>query len=156
VTYDLWHGYRLLQHRGEMAAYPFGFGLSYCRFEYSDLRAVLHSDPQQGSSSVALELMVANCGAMAAADVVQVYLEPPGREVERAPRSLVAFARLHLAPAERRHARLSIPLRRLAWFDPDRDGFVLEPGLHRLVVARHADDPGLAVALELQAAFLGP
>jgi beta-glucosidase len=156
VTYDLWHGYRLLQRQGEEAAYPFGFGLSYCRFEISDVRAVLRNGRQPGSSSVALELTVANCGAMAAAEVVQVYLEPPGIETERAPRSLVAFARLHLAAGEGRRTRLSIPLRHLAWFDPDRDGFVLEPGLHRLVVARHAEDQGLVVALELQAAFLGP
>jgi beta-glucosidase len=48
-----------------------------------------------------------------------------------------------------------IPLRRLACFDEARDGFVLEAGRHRLVVARHADDPGLGADLTLAARFLG-
>jgi beta-glucosidase len=156
VTYDLWHGYRLLLRQAETAAYPFGFGLSYCRFELSDLHAALETRPETGGGIVALELTVANCGAMAAAEVVQVYLEPPGLALERAPRSLVAFERLQLAAAERRRTRLTVPLRRLACFDPERDGFVLEAGAHRLVLARHAEDPGLAVTLDLQAAFLGP
>jgi beta-glucosidase len=93
---------------------------------------------------------------MAAADVVQVYLEPPGLEVERPLRHLVAFQRVGLEPGEVRRLCLPIPLRRLAWFDEKRDSFVLEAGHHRLVVAHHAEDPGLAVALQLDACVLGP
>ena len=132
-----------------------------------ELRATLHADRPasegtgnegkgSGDGWVALELRVTNCGAMAAAEVVQVYLEPPGQHPERAPRSLVGFQRLQLSAGETRCIGLTISLRRLAWFDPDRDGFVLEEGLHRLVVARHVEDGGLAVALALQATFLGP
>jgi beta-glucosidase len=93
---------------------------------------------------------------MDAAEVVQVYLEPPGLLLERPHRTLAAFQRLDLAAGERRRLVLTIPLRRLACFDPERDAFVLEAGAHRLVVARHAEDPGQAVSLELQAAVLGP
>jgi beta-glucosidase len=88
--------------------------------------------------------------------VLQVYLEPPGLLMERPPRSLVAFQRLELPPGEQRQLSLLIPARQLACFDEGRDGFVLEAGLHRLVLARHADDPGQAVELELEAAFIGP
>jgi beta-glucosidase len=76
--------------------------------------------------------------------------------MERPRRLLVAFQRWMLQPGETQRLTLSIPLRRLACFDPDRDAFVLEQGLHRLVVARHADDPGQAVTLELEAMELGP
>ncbi|MEY3749768.1 MAG: hypothetical protein RLZZ186_187, partial [Cyanobacteriota bacterium] len=44
--------------------------------------------------------------------------------------------------------------RQLATFDPQQDGWVLEPGLHRLVVARHSDDPGLAAELSLEGGWL--
>jgi beta-glucosidase len=155
VRYDLWHGYRLLQREHASAAYPFGFGLSYCRFAMAEPVAELHRAGKGGQGWVELSVSVRNDGAMAAAEVVQVYLEPPGLLQERAPRSLVAFRRLPLAAGERRRLRLAVPLRRLACFDPGRDAFVLEAGLHRLVVARHAEDPGLVVGVELEASVLG-
>ncbi len=155
VTYDLWHGYRRLQRQGQRAAYPFGFGLSYSRFETSDL-AIEQLEGKQQSKAVGLAMSLRNAGPMAAAEVLQVYLEPPGLLMERPPRTLVSFQRLELQPGEQRRLSLVIPLRRLACFDEERDGFVLEAGRHRLVVARHADDPGLGAELTLTAAFLGP
>jgi beta-glucosidase len=155
VIYDLWHGYRRLQHQGERAAYPFGFGLSYSRFEASGLAIERQQDTEQ-SEAVRLAVSVRNAGTRAAAEVVQVYLEPPGLQMERPVRTLVAFQRLELEPGEQRRINLEIPLRRLSCFDEGRDGFVLEAGRHRLVVARHADDPGLGVDLTLTATFIGP
>jgi beta-glucosidase len=153
VVYDLWHGYRRLMRDGRKAAYPFGFGLSYSRFTHSD--AALHSGAGE-SGRVELTVSVRNSGGIAAAEVVQVYLEPPGLEVERPRRSLVAFQRVSLAPGEVRRLCLPIPLLRLAWFDETRDSFVLEGGLHRLVVASHAEHRGLVVALQLNACVLAP
>jgi beta-glucosidase len=155
VIYDLWHGYRRLQHQGERAAYPFGFGLSYSRFEASGLAIERQQDTEQ-SEAVRLAVSVRNAGTRAAAEVVQVYLEPPGLQMERPVRTLVAFQRLELERGEQRRINLEIPLRRLSCFDEGRDGFVLEAGRHRLVVARHADDPGLGVDLTLTATFIGP
>jgi beta-glucosidase len=156
VRYDLWHGYRRQQRQGVAAAYPFGFGLSYGRFAVRDPAAMLQPGSEVGQGSVQLAVTVSNEGTMAAAEVVQVYLEPPGLRLERPRRTLVGFQRLMLQPGERQRLTLTIALRRLACFDPDVDAFVLEAGLHRLVVARHADDRGLVVTLELAAALLGP
>jgi beta-glucosidase len=149
VRYDLWHGYRRLQRQGRQAAYPFGFGLSYSRFSLGAPEATL-----RGSGGVELRVSAANEGPMAAAEVVQVYLEPPGTLMERPLRTLVAFARVPLEAGEQRSVRLVIPLRQLACFDAGRDAFVLEAGSHRLVVARHADDPGQGVTVELEHAVI--
>lgn len=159
VTYDLWHGYRRLQRQGQRAAYPFGFGLSYGLVELGEPAVLLRApaaDTGRGTAAggVELSLAVRNGGTRTAAEVVQVYLEPPGRLMERPRRTLVTFERLELQPGEQRRLHLEIPLRRLACFDPVRDGFVLEAGLHRLVTARHADDPGLAADLLLPAALV--
>ncbi len=154
VTYDLWHGYRRLGREGRRAAHPFGFGLSYSRFEFG--QPGLAADPATGDGALRLSVTVRNAGPMAAAEVVQVYLEAPGLEVERPPRTLVAFARLKLGVDECRSLRLAIPRRRLAVFDEAGDGFRLEAGLHRLVVARHVEDPGLAVEVTLEGGWLGP
>ena len=160
VHYDLWHGYRRLQQHlgegGEAAAYPFGFGLSYCSFSLTEIAATIKPDSMAAEGSVELTLCVGNGGSMEAAEVVQVYLEPPGELLERPRRTLAAFGRLTLPPQGQRRLTLTIPMRQLACFDPARDAFVLEAGVHRLVVARHAEDPGLAVGVELQEAVLGP
>jgi beta-glucosidase len=160
ARYDLWHGYRRLQRHlgegGEAAAYPFGFGLSYCSFSLTEISATIKPDSMTAEGSVELTLCVGNGGPMEAAEVVQVYLEPPGELLERPRRTLAAFKRLTLPAHGQRRLTLTIPMRQLACFDPARDAFVLEAGVHRLVVARHAEDPGLAVGVELQEAVLGP
>jgi beta-glucosidase len=92
---------------------------------------------------------------MAAAEVLQIYLEPPGQAVQRPARALVAFARVPLAAGACQRITLTIPLYRLAFFNIHQDGFQIEAGIHRLVVARHCKDPGLACELALDATFLG-
>lgn len=153
VHYDLWHGYRLLQQRGRQAQFPFGFGLSYTRFERSLGAAQLISNGAV-DRCIRLHLLLRNSGAMAGSEVVQVYLEPPAGNLERPKRSLVGFQRAELMAGEERALSLEIPLQRLACFDPQRDRFVVEAGLHRLVVADHVDDPGDAVDLRLNAEVL--
>ncbi len=155
VNYDLWHGYRLLQRHHQPALYPFGYGLSYSTFH----RRALHSDLQlsdSGEAFVRLDVAVRNLGPVDAAEVVQVYVEPPAGPLERPARYLVAFERIHLSAGEEREIALAIPLRRLACFDPECDGFVVQPGTHQLVVAEHVDAKGEALALDLQAEFIGP
>jgi beta-glucosidase len=151
VVYDLWHGYRRLGRDGHPAAFPFGHGLSYSTFTHGNLQVEL--DPSLGL--LRLSLTVTNTGSMAADEVVQVYAEPPAQVVARPARFLVAFQRLSLEPERAERLVMLIPLRRLAYFDEARDGFLLEPGLHRLVVARHAEAEGLAVAVQLAALAVG-
>jgi beta-glucosidase len=151
VRYDLWHGYRRLQRHGHAAAFPFGFGLSYSAVDAFDLAVA----PPHNGQTLQLAVSLRNRGPMATDTVVQVYGEPPGQLLARPLRQLVGFQRLHLAAGEQRRLQLTLPLQALAYFDAEQDGFRLEPGLHRLVVARHAEDPGLAVALELEGISLG-
>ncbi len=147
VVYDLWHGYRRLQRDGHGAAFPFGFGLSYSSFRHSELQLELQIE----ANLLQVALTVTNTGAMAAAEVVQVYAEPPGLVLERPQRSLIGFQRLNLEAGEARRLNLAIPLRRLAYFDEAADGFVLEPGRHQICIARHAEADGLSGTLDLEA-----
>lgn len=149
ITYDLWHGYRRLGRHRHPAAFPFGFGLSYSSFSHSDPVA------QRLPGALELKVTVANTGTMGAAEVVQIYAEPPGKAVKRPRRSLVGFRRLSLQPGQSERVAIQIPLRRLAWFDASHDAFVVEGGRHRLVVALHAEDEGIGVDLALEAGVVG-
>ena len=155
VDYDLWHGYRLLLREGHRSAFPFGYGLSYTSFAYEDLTLLLQ-EREGGAPELQLGLTVHNTGAMAAGHVVQIYGEPPGLEVERAQRLLVGFERLELEAGAARRMLLTLPLRRLAYFNEQEDAFVVEAGVHRLAAALHVEDPGLGAELLLERKVLGP
>lgn len=155
ITYDLWHGYRRLARSKQPAAFPFGFGLSYSCFSHTDPELAWLPTPAGDEGAVELAVTVTNTGTVEAAEVVQVYLEPPGEAVERPRRTLVGFARVCLAADASRRVAVEIPLRRLAWFDQGRDAFMLESGRHRLLVARHAEDGGIGVDLDLVGGVVG-
>ncbi len=118
VTYDegIDIGYRGYQRAGRMPALPFGFGRTYGRFEYDDLRlrdAVIGPD---GETEV--RLLLANVGARDASEVVQLYVTPlaaDGRpRADMAVRALAAFAKVMVPAGESREVVLSLPARRFA------------------------------------------
>jgi beta-glucosidase len=138
ITYDLWHGYRKLDRDGVSAAFPFGFGLSYTGFAFSDL--TLDRGELRAEDTLTLELEVRNTGDRAADCVVQVYASALDSAVERARKTLVAFTRTPLSAATSRSISIPVRARDLAYFDEARDDFVVEPIEYELQVARHADD----------------
>jgi beta-glucosidase len=149
TTYDLWHGYRLLDRDGVEAAFPFGFGLSYTTFGYDDLVVTSTDD------GLIVDVDVTNTGAVAADEVVQVYVEPPGVEVVRPRRQLAGFTRVSAAPGVSVRARVSIDRRAVAYFDEGHDAFALEHGEHRVVIARDAQAaPAASTVVTLQACLL--
>ena len=76
---------------------------------------------------------------MAGATVVQCYVAVPGSRVERAPKELKAFRRVELQPGETQTVTLTIPVKDLAYYDPDT-GWTVEPGAYRLIVGQHSLD----------------
>jgi beta-glucosidase len=147
ITYDLWHGYRKLARDGTMAAFPFGFGLSYTTWTHSNLQL---ARKQLGSSdTLQATVDVSNTGTVSGDDVVQLYVSACGSGVERAARELKTFARVTLAPGETRQVALSVPVADLAYYDASR-GWVVEPVEYEVVIARHAqDDSGLTARFQV-------
>ena len=137
ITYDLWHGYRKLLRDGNAPAYPFGFGLSYTTFAHAKLR--LASATLMPEATLEATVEVTNTGRQAGDDVVQLYVSVLGSKVERAPRELKAFARVHLAPGETRAVRLVVPAAELGWYDETK-GWVVEATDYQAIIAHHAHD----------------
>lgn len=137
ITYDLWHGYRKLERDGAAPAFPFGYGLSYTTFLFSDLR--LEQTEIAADGVLEASVKITNTGRMAGEEVIQYYLSVPGSQVARAPKELKAFRRVSLRPGESRTVRLPLPADQLAYYDP-QNGWTVEKTTYTLIVGRHSLD----------------
>jgi beta-glucosidase len=111
--------------------FPFGHGLSYTQFGYSELRVA--TPTVHLGQPVELDVVVTNQGARAGTEVVQVYVSDSTTSVTWVNRSLVAFERVTLEPGEKRTLRLTIPYERLSLVDAYEQR-VVEPGEFELQV----------------------
>lgn len=126
-------------------ARPFGFGLSYTSFAYTDLRLPA-TVPTDGS--VAVSVTVTNVGDREGAEVVQLYGRDLVASVTRPVAQLLGFARVELAAGESRVVELDVPTTRLAFSDR-RLVRVVEPGEVRVWVGRSVAEPVLEASVEL-------
>ncbi|MEM4926382.1 MAG: glycoside hydrolase family 3 N-terminal domain-containing protein [Thermofilaceae archaeon] len=120
--------------------YPFGYGLSYTRFEYRDL--VVEPSEVGSESSIRVSVTVENVGGREGDEVVQLYASRPTASVARPVKELKGFRRVTLKPGQRVRVTFSLPLELLAYYDPSMR-LVVEKGVYTLSVSRHAEDEGL-------------
>jgi len=117
ITYDKWHGQRLLDRKGWKAAFPLGFGLSYTTFSISDL-SVEPKDPEFADSKheaemISLTLTVTNTGSRPGRYIVQVYGKPQGAGDDFPSRALLGFAPADLEKGEKKNVSVSASTRPL-------------------------------------------
>jgi len=125
--------------------YPFGFGLSYTRFEYSNLK--LNAKTVKAGDSVELSVAVQNVGESAGDEVVELYISDVAASVPVAIRSLVGFDRVSLKPGERRSVSFTLTPRQMSVID-DAGKRVIEPG--EFLVSVGGKQPGFAGRTEAQ------
>lgn len=112
--------------------YPFGFGLSYAKYEYSNLKLSATRMPLGGSITVAAE--VANTGKYEGDEIVQLYIRDLVGSVTRPVRELKGFRRIHLKPGEKQTVEFSLNAADLAFYN-DRNQLVTEPGKFHVWIA---------------------
>jgi beta-glucosidase len=117
--------------------FPFGYGLSYTRFEYRNL--VITPDTIGPSGTAEVRALVRNAGTMAGDEVVQLYLRDELASVARPVMQLAGFARVHLAPGEEREMRFRVNREQLQMLDADLR-WVVEPGTFRVMIGGSSRD----------------
>jgi beta-glucosidase len=140
MDYDIRHGRTYMYSRGA-PLYPFGHGLSYTTFAYSNLRTSARAIPAGGSVGVSFDLK--NTGRRAGEEVVQLYVSHLGSKVERPLRELKGFARVALRPGETKRVTLTLAGSQLAYWDVKSKRFVVEPGRVQLMVGGSSADERL-------------
>lgn len=136
VRYDegLEVGYRYYDSHPEQIAYPFGFGLSYTHFEYSD--AALERDGE----TIRVSFTLKNAGDLDGAEVVQIYAAKPLSCVTRVPKELVAFKKVFLKAGEETRVTVSVPMSSLAYYNTALEAWIVEPGEYDVLLASSSRD----------------
>ena len=127
--------------------YPFGHGLSYSTFEYSDLR-IFPETPRFGQI-VQVTLAVRNTGVRAGAEVVQFYVHQQKPAVPRPDKELKSFSRIELKPGETKRVSIVLDRRSMWFYDPAVRDWATQPGVYDVWIGSSSSDIRLKGSFEL-------
>jgi beta-glucosidase len=135
-------GYRFYDTAGKKVAYPFGYGLSYTTFAYSDL--TLSTSEWKPGEDMEVSVRVQNIGAMAGAEVVQLYLGIKNSKIYRAAKELKGFEKIALAPDESKVVTFRLDTRSFAYYNTAINDWAVESGAYTVCVGASSIDIRLA------------
>jgi beta-glucosidase len=120
-------GYRHFDKAGLDVSYPFGYGLSYSTFSFSEMMARVEND------TVKISVTVTNTGEIDGKEVVQIYVSKSDPQVDRPMRELEAFSKTpYLEPGEKVIINLQFPVMEIAYWDEGQSKWVVEQGPYQL------------------------
>ena len=136
----LYVGYRYYDTAGVSVRYPFGYGLSYTSFEYSDIQATKDS----------VSFTLTNTGAVKGAEVAQVYVSAKGGNVYRPKKELRGFAKVVLEAGESKKVTVKLDDKAFRYFDVKSNSWKVEGGEYDILVAANVNDVKLSQTVEIQ------
>ncbi len=136
-------GYRWYTTQDIAPLYPFGHGLSYTDFNYSDLQVQLNKE------EIAVSFTLHNAGEMDAEEVSQVYVGRPQSDIERPAYELKGFQRIALKAGEEKEVTLSIPLEQLRHWDEAQHQWAFETGPALIMVGGSSQELPLEAEIDL-------
>ncbi len=137
LDYDIRHGRTYMYFKGD-PLYPFGYGLSYTTFSYSNLKTDAKTVLSGGSLGVSVD--VTNTGSRAGEEVVQLYVKYLDSRLARPLKQLVGFSRIQLAPKQKKTVDLLLPAERLAYWDVAGHWFRVESGRIQIMIGSSSAD----------------
>jgi len=151
---DIFVGYRHFD-KGKLApAFPFGFGLSYTTFAYSNLK--LGKTDIGPADKITATVDIKNTGSRAGEEVVELYIHDPDPPIEKAVRELKGFAKVALKPGETKTVSFELPLRALAYCDVPGQQWKADAGSYEVEVGRSSRDLKQTATLRLTSTYTEP
>lgn len=127
-------GYRYYDKYKEKVVFPFGHGLSYTKFEYTDCTAEINGD------NLLVSLTVKNIGNADGAEVVQIYTNDPVSTVTKPEKELKAFKKVFVKSGESERAEITIPMSELSYYNIMLRKWVTEPGAYNVLIGASSLD----------------
>ena len=145
---DILVGYRWFDTKGLPVVYPFGYGLSYTTFDYSNLNTDKETYDQ--ADTIQATFTLTNTGDREGAEVAQLYVSDPVCSVMRPVKELKGFKKVFLKPGESRRITLDIPVSSLAFYSEAQSQFVVEPGEFILQLGASASDIKQKISIDVK------
>ncbi len=140
-------GYRYWTTTGKHPLFPFGFGLSYTNFRFSNMQVPATA---ASGATVPISFDVTNTGSVAGAEVAQLYVSDPSAHVDRPERELKGFQKVSLAPGETQHVTLTLDARAFSYWDESAHKWTIDPGKFIIRVGDSSENTPLSADMELQ------
>lgn len=137
-------GYRGYDRTGVKPLYPFGFGLGYSTFEFSDLDL-----KKLDGNRVEVSFTLRNTGKMEASEVAQIYVTDEECRVPRPVKELKGFEKIRLKPGKSQRVSVILDEEAFSFYDIDRHDFTVEPGRFTISVGNSSDNLPLASSVTL-------
>ena len=135
--YDVSKGFTYLYFKGT-PLYPFGHGLSYTQFNYTNIK--LSKEKIVATEEVTVSFDLQNTGKRAGSEVAQLYVHQVKSDVAQPIKRLRGFQRIVLDPGETKHVTLSLPASGLSYYDVLSKKFIVAPGIFDIMVGSSSDD----------------
>jgi beta-glucosidase len=143
-------GYRGFEKAGTAPLYPFGFGLSYTSFKYSDLK--LSQNKLASGATVNATFTLTNTGREAGFEVAQLYVRPAKSAIARPKKELKGYAKVYLKGGESKTVSIPIDTRSLAYYDQSKGGWQVDAGKFGIAVGGSSADLPLDATLSVDKA----
>jgi len=131
-------GYRYYETKKAEVLFPFGYGLSYTEFEYSNL--ILDKSKMADTDVLMVSVDVKNTGTMAGKEVVQLYVSPEGGEIIRPIKELRAFEKVDLLPGETKTVTFQLEKRAFAYWNTKIHDWHVESGKYKVMIGKSVRD----------------
>lgn len=131
-------GYRYYDTKNMPVRFPFGHGLSYTRFEYSDLQ--VSKDTIKDNEKIQVSFKVKNVGDRAGKEAAQLYVADKTCSAERPVKELKGFAKVILQPGEEKTIKMELDKRSFAWYSTELSGWYAATGEYELLIGASSCD----------------
>jgi beta-glucosidase len=139
-------GYRYWTTTGKHPLFPFGFGLNYTNFKFSNLKVPASA---ASGSTVDVSFDVTNTGSVAGAEVAELYVSDPSAQVDRPERELKGFAKVRLDPGETRNVSINLDVRAFSYWDEPAHRWIVDPGKFIIRVGDSSENTPLQADIDL-------
>jgi len=141
ITYGYYHGYTLFEKENKPISYPFGYGLSYTTYAYSNIQIDTTQIAVNGNLKTSIDIK--NIGVKGGEEIVQLYIGFKNSGVDRPVKLLRGFKRIAIAPQETKTVTIEINTEDLAWYDPSLKKWKIEAMEYELYMGASSQEKDL-------------